>query len=444
MAVTAPGTMAPTPTIDRARWRAFFASAVGWACDGFETFALVLAGPIALGQLLAPDQRPRLSIYFGGLLAATLFGWATGGIIAGVLSDYLGRRRTLMISILWYALFAGLTAFSQAYWMLLVARFMTGVGLGGEWGPGTAMIGEYWPPAKRGQAAGWLQSSFGFGFLIASGLWLVINPLGAASWRYMFLIGVLPALLVLYFRTGVRDPEMWRHADEQRTAAKLRAAQQHELAPEERALTRFTLAYVATAPEFRRRLILLLLMSLASVLGWWTTSSWVPQYAAQLAGKASLNPQQWASLTGLTYNVGGIAGYILLGVFADVWGRKPAAWCFFSGALVMDFVLFLGVHTSGTLLWVAAINGFFTAGQFSWMAIYLPELFPTAVRGSAISLVFNLSRYIAAFGPLLAGVLIASLGGISTAAALFGLIYILGIVVTPFVGPETKGKPLPA
>jgi len=180
------------------------------------------------------------------------------------------------------------------------------------------------------------------------------------------------------------------------------------------------------------------------VLGWWTTSSWVPQYAAQLAGKASLNPQQWASLTGLTYNVGGIAGYILLGVFADVWGRKPAAWCFFSGALVMDFVLFLGVHTSGTLLWVAAINGFFTAGQFSWMAIYLPELFPTAVRGSAISLVFNLSRYIAAFGPLLAGVLIASLGGISTAAALFGLIYILGIVVTPFVGPETKGKPLPA
>src|SRR2546428_691662 len=328
-----------------ASWRALVASFLGWMFDGYETYALILVAAVALRQLLAPDQLASLPIYIGGLLAVTLIGWATGGIIAGILADYIGRKRMLMLSILWYALFTGLTAFAGSYASLLILRFLTGLGLGAEWGPGTAILGESWPAKSRGRAASVLQSAIGFGLLIASGVWLFVSPLGPAAWRYMFLIGVLPALSVLWIRTSVRDPEVWLAAHERRRLARQRVASGRPVSPEDRALVGFTVKRILAAPDLRRRLLLLLLLSL---------------------------------------------------------------------------------------------------GQFAWMPASLPELFPTAVRGSAISLVFDVTRYLAAAGPLLAGWLIVSLGGVSAAASIIGLAYILGLVVTPFAAPETKGHPLPA
>ncbi len=159
--------------------------------------------------------------------------------------------------------------------------------------------------------------------------------------------------------------------------------------------------------------------------------------------RAGRGAQRWASLTGLLYNLGGIVGYVTLGFMADVWGRKRTIWLYYLGSLPLVLVLFLVVQDPGWLLVVAAVNGFFTLGQFAWLPVYLPELFPTAVRGSAISLVFDVTRYVAALGPLLAGWLITTLGGISHAASLIGLIYLLGLVATPLAGPETKGQPLP-
>jgi len=430
--------------VDAAGWRALIASWLGWMFDGYETFALVLVAAPALRELLAPDQLPQLPIYIGGLLAATLFGWATGGVIAGVFADYVGRKRMLMFSILWYAVFAGLTALSQNYWMFLVLRFLTGLGLGGEWGPGTAIVAELWPPRMRGRAAGILNSAFGCGFFLASAIWLVLAPLGDGAWRYMFVVGVLPALLLLYIRTGVRNAEVWEAANQRRREARERQARGHAVTAEDRGLLRFTMLQVVADPVLRRRLVLLLLMSLASVVGWWATSTWIPQYAGQVGAAAGLSREEWASHAGLIYNLGSIAGYVALGFLADAWGRKPTILLYYAGSLVMVMVLFLVVKDPTLLLAAAAVNGFFTSGQFSWMPTYLPELFPTAVRGSAISLVFDSSRYIAAFGPLLAGWLAVTLGGINIAAAIIGLIYIVGLVVAPFAGPETKGQPLPA
>jgi MFS family permease len=143
------------------------------------------------------------------------------------------------------------------------------------------------------------------------------------------------------------------------------------------------------------------------------------------------------------YNAGGIAGYLVLGWLADTFGRKPTIWLYYLGALGLSLCFFLLVHDMRALLLMAAANGFFTTGQFAWMTIYLPELFPTPVRGSAMCLVFDGSRSIAALGPLLTGWLISSFGGIGTAAAMMSLVYVVGLVVTPFAGPETKGKPLP-
>jgi MFS family permease len=138
-----------------------------------------------------------------------------------------------------------------------------------------------------------------------------------------------------------------------------------------------------------------------------------------------------------------LAGFLTLGILADILGRKPTTWLYYLGALVFSLCLFLVVREPHVLLFMIAAGGFFSSGQFAWMTIYLPELFPTRVRGTAMSLVFDSSRSVSALGPLLAGRLISFFGGVGIAAAVMSLIYVVGLIVTPFAGPETKGKPLP-
>ena len=444
MATIAAPEHAQPQALTAASWRALIASFLGWMFDGYETYALILVAGVALRQLLPPDQLASIPIYIGGLLAVTLVGWATGGIIAGVLADYIGRKRMLMLSILWYALFTGLTAFAGSYTSLLILRFLTGLGLGAEWGPGTAILGESWPARSRGRAASVLQSAIGFGLLLASGVWLFVAPLGPDAWRYMFLLGVLPALSVLWIRSSVRDPDLWIAASERRRQARRRLASGELASREDRLLVGFTVKQILSIPDLRRRLLLLLALSLSTIVAWWAVSTWIPFYAGQLASRAGGDALRWAALAGLYYNLGGILGYFVFGVLADLWGRKPTMLLYYAGAVVLVLVLFRAVQDPSVFLVVAAVNGFFTLGQFAWMPVYLPELFPTAVRGSAISLVFDITRYLAAAGPLLAGWLIVSLGGVSTAASIIGLSYLLGLIVTPFAAPETKGRPLPA
>jgi len=278
---------------------------------------------------------------------------------------------------------------------------------------------------------------------LATGIWLLLNPLGPSSWRYMFVIGILPAFLLLYVRRWVHDPALWVAANRRRREARKRL-EMGVVSQQDRELTQFTITRVLSDPELRRRVGLLLLMSLSTVVGWWSVSTWIPQYAAQVATNAGHQSQLWASWVVLMFSAGAITGYLALGWLADTFGRKPTTWLYYLGALGLSLCFFLLVHDRRALLVMAAANGFFTNGQFAWMTIYLPELFPTRVRGSAISLVFDSSRSIAGLGPLLAGWLISSFGGIRTAAAMMSLIYVVGLVVTPFAGPETKGKPLPA
>jgi len=216
------------------------------------------------------------------------------------------------------------------------------------------------------------------------------------------------------------------------------------ISQQDRQLVQFTMTSVLSNPELRRRVGLLLLMSISTVIGWWSVTTWIPQYAAQLAAGAGHQPQLSSSLVVLVFSAGAIAGYLVLGLLADIIGRKPTTWLYYLGALALSLCLFLLVTERHALLVMAAATGLFSSGQYAWMTIYLPELFPTRVRGSAISLVFDSSRSVAALGPLLAGWLIAAFGGIGPAAATMSLIYVVGLVVTPFAGPETKGKPLPA
>jgi MFS family permease len=432
------------PAVQRSARRALIAAWIGWMFDGYENYAFVLVMPIAVRQLVGPDHLARLALYSGAVLAATLLGWATGGLVFGVLSDYVGRKRVLMLSILWYALFSGLTFFSSSYRSLVLCRFLTGLGLGAEWGAGTAIVAELWPASWRGRAAGALQAAFGVGFFLASAIWLFVGPLGPQSWRYMFLIGALPAFMLLYIQRGVEESPLWLSVRDRRRLARSRVAARQETSSDDRRLAQFTLSYLMGDAVLRRRLVVLLAMSISTVVGWWSVSTWIPQYAGQLAAAAGRDAQRWSSLAGLTYNIGAIAGYVAFGTMADLWGRKPAIQSFYVGALALSLCLFLLVHAPVAALVVAGANGFFTLGQFSWMTVYLPELFPTAVRGSAISLVFNASRYVAALGPLAAGWIIATKGSIAGPAAAIACIYVVGVLATPAAGPETRGQPLPA
>lgn len=426
--------------LNRQQWRTLVAANLGWLFDGFETYALILTAATVLRRLAPGAPAGQVSFLTGVTIAITLLGWGFGGILGGVFADYFGRRRALLASMVLYALFTGLTAVSWSWSSFLVLRFITGFALGSEWGTGTSLVAEMWPNHLRAKAAGLMQCGLGLGFFIASACWLLIGPLGPDSWRYMFLIGVLPALFALWLRRSVPESDQWSRAREQR--AELRSRAQDELSAQERSYTRLTLREILADPKLRRLTILGGLMSLATTLGWWGISTWVPAYVAQFAAHTGRSPVAWASWAGMIYNAGAIAGYIAFGFIADAIGRKPAVMLYFGLSLVLTPVLFLWTHSIGLIVFVLVINGFCTLGQYSWMPVWLPEFYPTHLRATGVAFVFNAARFIAFLGPLTAGAIISRLGGYGIAATTVGLIYVLGLVVAPFC-PETKGRPLP-
>ena len=430
-------------SLTASQWRTLVAANLGWLFDGYETYALILTVGPAMHSLLEASQYPQIPAYIGTVVAITLLGWGIGGVCGGVLADYIGRKRTMIYAILGYSLLTGLTALSFNWISFALLRFLVGIAIGSEWATGSSMVAELWPQNARGKGAGLMQCGLGIGFFLASFVWLFVSGYGPDAWRYMFVIGILPALVTLWIRTSIDESEIWKATDVRRRAAHARKDSGAALSAEETALNRFTVADLFAEPETRRRTIIVFLMSLTTTLAWWGISSWVPPYVASVATKAGLPGAQWASYAGMAYNFGAILGYISLGFLADAFGRKPIIMLYFALAFVMTPVLFLWTQDSTLLLVAAAVNAFFTLGQYSWMAVWLPELFPTRSRATGLAFTFNAPRFIAFLGPLFAGVLIVQFGGFSRAAMTIACIYVLGFCVTPFL-PETNGKPLPA
>jgi MFS family permease len=437
-AATTPWYRALTPT----QWRTLLAANLGWLFDGYETYALFLTIGPAMHSLLEAGQYPQIPAYAGTIVAITLLGWGIGGFCGGILADYIGRKRTMIYAVLAYSLLTGLTALSFNWISFALLRFLVGIAIGSEWATGSSMMAELWPRHARGKGAGLMQCGLGIGFFLASFVWLFVSGMGPQGWRVMFLLGVLPALLTVYIRTSIEESQTWQQVNARRREARLRRDSGAALTADETALTRFTVADLFAEPETRRRTILVFLMSLTTTLAWWGISSWVPPYVASVAAKANLPAQTWASYAGMAYNFGAILGYASLGFLADRFGRKPIAMLYFALAFVMTPVLFLWTSDPAMLLVAAGVNAFFTLGQYSWMPVWLPELFPTRSRATGLAFTFNAPRFIAFLGPLFAGTLIVEFGGYSHAAMTIACIYVLGFVVAPFL-PETNGKPLP-
>ncbi|HTZ01612.1 MAG TPA: MFS transporter [Xanthobacteraceae bacterium] len=421
------------------QWKTVLASNLGWVFDGFEAYALILTVGAALHQLLAPSQFAQLPTFAGGIIATTLIGWAVGGMIGGVLADYIGRKQTMILAILTYSIMTGVSAFAWNWESFAVMRFLVGLAIGSEWVTGASMTAEFWPPEARGRGAGLFQCGFGVGFFLAAVVWLFVGAFGPEAWRIMYLIGVLPALLTLWIRYAIPESPLWQRANERRREAK----RLQSSSAQERSLTRFTLAELFVEPETRRRTIIALLTATASATGFWAISSWVPPFAGSLAAKAGLVAPQWASFTGMAYTAGTIVGYVGFGFLADAFGRKPITLLFMALSLALTPVLFYWTKDLHLVLLVAALLGCFSSGQFTWTSTWLPELYPTRMRATGAGFVFNAARIPAAFGVLIAGSLIAQFGGFGNAAMIIATVYVLGFICAPLL-PETLGKPLPA
>ncbi len=443
MADTVAGAAPWYRTLTPSQWRTLIATNLGWLFDGFEVYALFLTVGPAMRTLLDPSQFSQIPAYAGTVVAITLLGWGIGGLCGGILADYIGRKRTMIYAILAYSILTGLTALSFDWISFALLRFLVGMAIGSEWATGSSMMAELWPQNARGKGAGLMQCGLGLGFFLASFVWLFVGGLGSSAWRYMFLVGILPALFTLWIRSSIEESQAWQEVDARRRQARGRQQSGTALAADDRALTRFTIADLFAEPETRRRTILVFLMSLSTTLAWWGISSWVPPYIGSIAAKAQLPAQQWASYAGMAYNAGAILGYVTFGFLADSFGRKPITMFYYAAAFLLTPALFLWTQDLNVLLVAAAANGFFTLGQYCWMPVWLPELFPTRSRGTGIAFAFNAPRLIAFLGPLFAGTLIVAFGGYSRTAMIFSLIYILGFCVAPFL-PETRGQPLPA
>jgi MFS family permease len=425
-------------------WRVLTASWLGWVFDGYEAYALFIVMPFVLKAMLLPEQMASRAVYAGVAIGITLLGWGIGGMVGGILADYFGRKRMMLYSVFFYAVFTGVTALATDFWTFCFLRFITGLAMGSEWSTGVALLAETWPNRARPKGAGFLQSGFGFGTLFAALVWLILSqtsPLGENTWRLVFVVGALPAFFCLYIRRAIDESEKWVEA----IRAKRWAATEADGTAAPRGDKRpFTLTEIFREPESRRRTLLAFLLSLTTTVGWWAISALLPEFATQMAKAANeATPAVWGLRAALLYTGGAVLAYLVSGFLADGMGRRVYLAFTYAGALVTTALVYLWTHSLDGLLIASFINGFFTLGcAYSWMAIYPAELFTSSVRATAASFIFNAARLIAWLFPIIAGTIIKSFGSISQAAVGIGLIYIIGLVV-PWFMPETRGKALP-
>ena len=399
------------------QWRVLICACLGWALDIMDGYLYAIILFPAMSELLATTETAVIGWYGGIVLSIFMIGWALGGLIFGPIADRYGRARTMALTILIYATFTGLSGIAGSWGELAFYRFVTGLGIGGEWAAGAALIAETWPEKSRTKAAGIMQASGGIGFFLASLLYLFIGPYG---WRWVFALGVLPAVVAFYIRRSLDEPDRWVKSKSVKNP--------------------FPALFTGSV---RKDVLVGTALAVVATFGYQGALQWVPSWISamlQAQGTKSVIPQ--VSLITTVLNAGGIVGCLCFPFVADRWGRKTALAWYFLGALLSVPTTFLFIDDFIPALIVSPIMGFFAAGVFTGFAIYFPELFPTAIRATAQGFCFNFARFFSAGAPFVAGALIAAHGSFAPAIATIGSIYVLGLAVLIFAR-ETKGRALP-
>jgi MFS family permease len=393
-----------------AQRRVVIAASLGWMLDAFD----VMLYSIVLATLMRAFSMSRTTA--GLLNALTLVASALGGLLFGMLADRFGRRRMLTASILSYSLFTFACGLSTTIVMLAVFRFLLGLGMGGEWNTGAALVAETWPAAWRGRALGIVQSSWAVGYALSAIIAGVV--LAHASWRFVFFAGIAPAFLVLWIRRHVPEPPLWERAHAASSAEKI-----------------YTLGH------FVRPLVVLTAANTFGMFAWWGLFTWIPAYLI-LPVEQGGHGFTSLSLTGLLVTVnllGMLPGYLLFGVAADRFGRRTTFVVYlFSAACAVPFLA--AARQPAWILLFASIAAFFGTGFFTGSGIIGSELFPTQVRATALGISYNVARGLSAFAPLTIGALSERYGlswAFGASAIAFAAAALLGLLL-----PETRGAAL--
>jgi len=406
--------------------RTLLAAAMGWALDAFDAmlYSLVLA-------LLMRDLGMSKTIA-GTLGTLTLLASGIGGILFGFLADGIGRKQALMASILTYSICSFASGLATSIAMLAVARFVLGLGMGGEWNTGATLVAESWPTEFRAKAIAMVQSSWALGFAAAA---LVAGPVARYyGWRAVFFVGILPALVTLWIQSSVPESEMWRErqspvADESEGTGKdvTRCGS-----------LRFSVIFRA---PYARATFALLLFNFFGLFAWWGLFTWLPPYLSLPVeqGGRGFGVLGMTTLMVVLNLCGMFPGYLSFGWVADHFGRRKAC-LFYTLAAALLIPLYAAARSQSVLLGLGTLVAFFGTGIFSGSGILGSEIFPTAVRARALGFTYNGARALSSVAPLVIG-RVGQTHGLSWAFYLCAAGYLLAALMTTEL-PETKGKRL--
>lgn len=419
----------PPARMNRAQRNAFWGSFGGWAMDGFTLamFGLVLAP--TLSELLPPSGiTPDVAnIGFYGQLSGALFlaGWGCS-FVWGPIADRFGRRPAMIGSILLFSVFTALAGFSTNVWAWMAFRFLCAVGIGGEWAMAATLVAEAVPERLRVKLGGVLHSANYVGQLLTAVIFLAFGQ--QLGWRGLFLLGIVPALLVLFIRRNTKEPEKW--------AAQAETARRTSLlAPLRNIMSR----------GYRRRTIGNLLLLGACVIGLWATATYVPTAVTALAKESGVSHgPQLASLAAAISAIFTVLGCIGTPWLADKLGRRGALALFFA-LMAVGIVGTYGIaYPLGNLPLLFAFLPILGLGgaNFAVFTVWLPEQYPTLFRATAFAFTTTISRWFAAVGTFVLGVAIRELGSLAVPLASTAVVFVVGLLLLPLV-PETRNKPLP-
>jgi MFS family permease len=425
------------------QWTVLFAAWLGWGFDIFDSLLFNYVAPNAVPTLLnlqigTPAAQQATLRWTGVLTSLLLIGWAIGGILFGRVADRIGRTKTLLLTMAMYALGTAACAFAPNMATLVVFRIIASLGIGGEWAAGAAMVAEVVPEKRRVEAGAILYTAAPLGLFLATiitfqiqGVYFRGSP--EVAWRYVFLFGLVPAIVAFLVRLFVKEPERWEHVATTAQPPRLREI---------------------FLPQYRMITISGFLMALVALITWWSCNAFLPVVAAGLASQASAGldreaathlSESWKATAANWFNIGGLIGTLLTVPASKTLGRRMMFTIYFliSGLSVLAaFGLPMDPHTRLYMYFPIGLSVFGVFGAFTY---YLPELYPTRLRGTGAGFCYNSGRLIAAIGPFVVGSVAArgagALGGALQVLFYVGFVPLAGLLVMPWV-LETKHRVL--
>jgi len=392
--------------------RALLAGTFGWMLDAFDVMLFALVLPALIADL-------GLSKAQAGLLGSvTLVAAAIGGVSFGWVADKFGRTRALMLSVALYSVFTAACGFASNLTQFLAFRVLLGLGMGGEWTSGAALVSESWPSEHRGKALGFMQSGWAIGYALAALVAGVVQP--RFGWRAVFFAGILPAFFTLWVQQRVKEPEIWRAS-----------SRSTEPSPGFLSIFRSGIAGLT---------IVLTLMNTCTLFAWWGFNLWLPSYLKASAAQGGIGLSGAAAATFVVVmQVGMWFGYVTFGFVSDRFGRKRSYVTYLLAAAVL-LAVYVTIREPRVLLVLGPFVAFAATGYFSGFGAVTAEIYPTAIRATAQGFTYNIGRLASAAAPYLVGSL-ADSRGFGTALLTCSVAFVLAATLWIWI-PETKGRAL--